>query len=114
MGVLSCTNHASSLNLSARSFFFQAEDGIRDDGFYANIQSIFDLDPTFSGPEKPLDSQAGFNVHTIVINIPISELGGDQQIVGVYATTSRRALTVLRDPRAPKHVGEFVQVGRQG
>jgi hypothetical protein len=70
--------------------------GQRDDGFYANIQSIFDLDPTFSGPEKPLDSQAGFNVHTIVINIPISELGGDQQIVGVYATTSRRALTVLR------------------
>jgi len=88
--------------------------GQRDDGFYANIQSIFDLDPTFSGPEKPLDSQAGFNVHTIVINIPFSELGGDQQIVGVYATTSRRALTVLRDPRAPKHAGQFVQVGRQG
>jgi hypothetical protein len=88
--------------------------GQRDDGFYANIQSIFDLDTTFSGPEKPLDSQAGFNVHTIVINIPISELGGDQQVVGVYATTSRKALTVLRDPRAPRHFGEFVQVGRQG
>jgi hypothetical protein len=88
--------------------------GQRSDGFYANIQSIFDLDPTFSGPEKPLDSQAGFNVHTIVINIPISELGGDQQIVGVYATTSRRALTVLRDPRAPISFGEFVQVHRKG
>ncbi len=88
--------------------------GQRDDGFYANIQSIFDLDTTFSGPERPLDSQAGFNVHTIVINIPVSELGGDQQIVGVYATTSRKAMTVLRDPRAPRHSGEFVQVGRQG
>ncbi|MBV8215388.1 MAG: DUF4331 domain-containing protein [Verrucomicrobia bacterium] len=88
--------------------------GQRDDGFYANIQSIFDLDFSFSGPEKPLDSQAGFNVHTIVINIPVSELGGDQQIVGVYATTSRRATTVLRDARAPKNSGEFVQVGRQG
>jgi hypothetical protein len=88
--------------------------GQRDDGFYANIQSIFDLDPTFSGPERPLDSQAGFNVHTIVIDIPVSELGGDQQIVGVYATTSRQALTVLRDPRAPRHLREFVQVGRQG
>ena len=88
--------------------------GQRDDGFYANIQSIFDLDPTFSGPERPLDSQAGFNVHTIVINIPISELGGDKQIVGVYATTSRQALTALRDPRAPQHGGPFVQVGRQG
>jgi hypothetical protein len=32
----------------------------------------------------------------------------------VYATTGRKALTVLRDPRAPRHLGEFVQVGRQG
>ncbi len=88
--------------------------GQRDDGFYANIQSIFDLDFSFSGPERPLDSQAGFNVHTIVINIPVSELGGDQQIIGVYATTSRKATTVLRDARAPKHSGGFVQVGRQG
>jgi Domain of unknown function (DUF4331) len=88
--------------------------GQRDDGFYANIQSIFDLDFSFSGPERPLDSQAGFNVHTIVINIPVSELGGDRQIVGVYATTSRKAATVLRDARAPKHSGQFVQVGRQG
>ena len=88
--------------------------GQRSDGFYANIQSIFDLDATFSGPEKPLDSQAGFNVHAIVISIPISEFGGDQQIVGVYATTSRKALTVLRDPRAPATFGEYVQVHRKG
>jgi len=88
--------------------------GQRADGFYANIQSIFDLDATFSGPEKPLDSQAGFNVHTIVINIPVAELGGDQQIVGVYATTSRKALTVLSDPRAPATFGEYVQVHRKG
>lgn len=88
--------------------------GQRSDGFYANIQSIFDLDATFSGPERPLNSQAGFNVHTIVISIPVSELGGDQQIVGVYATTSRKALTVLRDPRAPATFGEYVQVHRKG
>ena len=88
--------------------------GQRSDGFYANIQSIFDLDVTFSGPERPLDSQAGFNVHTIVLSIPVSELGGDQQIVGVYATTSRKALTVLRDPRAPATFGEYVQVHRKG
>jgi Domain of unknown function (DUF4331) len=88
--------------------------GQRSDGFYANIQSIFDLDAAFSGPERPLDSQAGFNVHTIVINIPVAELGGDQQIVGVYATTSRKALTVLRDPRAPATFGEYVQVHRKG
>jgi hypothetical protein len=88
--------------------------GQRSDGFYANIQSIFDLDVTFSGPERPLDTQAGFNVHTIVISIPVSELGGDQQVVGVHATTSRKALTVLRDPRAPATLGEYVQVHRKG
>jgi hypothetical protein len=88
--------------------------GQRSDGFYANIQSIFDLDASFSGPEKPLDSQAGFNVHTIVISIPVSELGGDQQIVGVYATTSRKALTVLHDPRVPATFGGYVQVHRKG
>ena len=50
--------------------------GQRDDGFYADIQSIFDLDFTFGGPNKPFDSQGGFNVHTIVLEIPLEELGG--------------------------------------
>lgn len=91
--------------------------GQRDDGFYADIQSIFDLDFTFSGPNKPFDSQRGFNVHTIVLQIPLHVLGGGAQIVGMYATTSRRQVTVLsRKPRDTDdlQVGQFVQVGRQG
>ena len=88
--------------------------GQRDDGFYANIQSIFDLDLSYSGPETPLDSQAGFNVHTMVLNIPISDIGGTQQIVGVWATTSRKGVSVIRDPRAPGRDSGYVQVGRQG
>lgn len=88
--------------------------GQRDDGFYADIQSIFDLDFTFAGPNKPFDSQGGFNVHTIVLNIPMSELGGDQQSVGVWATTSRNETTVLRKTKNPLTVGRFIQVGRQG
>ena len=31
-----------------------------------------------------------YNIHEMVLRIPMSELGGDQQTVGVYATTSRR------------------------
>jgi hypothetical protein len=74
--------------------------GQRDDGFYADIQSIFDLDFSFD-KRVPFDSQGGFNVHTVVLDIPLSDLGG-AQIAGVYATTSRR-------------VGnDRVQVGRQG
>ena len=87
--------------------------GQRDDGFYADIQSIFDVDFSFGEatgtPTKPFDSQGGFNVHTIVLNIPLSELGG-AKLAGVYATTSRRA-----DPRG-KGGGKpvYVQVARQG
>jgi hypothetical protein len=85
--------------------------GQRDDGFYADIQSIFDL-LKLRGPGK--DSQGGFNLHLMALEVPAVELGGDQQIVGVYATTSRRTVKVLDDKQAPKNNGPFVQVARQG
>jgi hypothetical protein len=85
--------------------------GQRDDGFYADIQSIFDL-LKLRSPGK--DSQGGFNVHTIVLNIPLSKIGGDRQVVGVYATTSRRSTSVLRENGNPINIGRWVQVGRQG
>ena len=75
---------------------FRSFAGQREDGFYADVQSIFDLDFAFAKP-APFDSQGGYNVHMIAFNIPLTELGGAQQ-VGVYATTSRNG----------------VQVGRQG
>ena len=64
--------------------------GQRDDGFYADIQAIFDL-LKLRNPGK--DSQGGFNLHLMALAIPIDELGGDQQIAGVYATTSRERFT---------------------
>jgi hypothetical protein len=85
--------------------------GQRDDGFFADIQSVFDL-LTLRNPGK--DSQGGFNLHLMALAIPISELGGDQQIAGVYATTSRSKTRVLSDTQAPKNNGPFVQVARQG
>jgi len=97
---------------------YMAFAGQRDDGFYADIQSVFDL-LQLRSPGK--DSQGGFNIHLMSLVIPVSELGGDQQIVGVYATTSRRAIRVLRDEtaRLGKKDGEdargrWVQVARQG
>jgi hypothetical protein len=86
--------------------------GQRDDGFYADVQAVFDL-LKLRGPGQAVDSQGGFNVHTIALNIPIDELGGDQQIVGVYATTSRRRVTIL-GPSSNATLGDFVQVARQG
>src|SRR5262249_11876191 len=94
---------------------YRAFAGQRDDGFYADIQSIFDLDLTFSGPNKPFDSQGGFNVHTMVLEIPLSDIGGDHQVVGVYATTSRQTFSIDKDDDDQDgQNGRFVQVGRQG
>src|SRR5262249_50873838 len=66
--------------------------GQRDDGFYGDIQAIFDL-LQLRSPGK--DAQGGFNIHLMALEIPVSELGGDAQVVGVYATTSRRQIRVL-------------------
>lgn len=80
---------------------YQVFAGQRDDGFFADIQSIFDLDFSFSKPQ-PFDSQGGFNIHMVVLNIPLTELAGSSA-VGVYATTSRRDAS-----------GAVKQVARQG
>src|SRR5262245_52166727 len=89
--------------------------GQREDGFYADVQSIFDLDFTFgrdrNTPTKPYDSQSGFNVHTIVLNIPLSQLDG-AKIAGVYATTSRGLAGLLDETGGDELL--FKQVGRQG
>ncbi len=87
--------------------------GQRDDGFYGDIQAIFDL-LKLRGPGKAVDSQGGFNVHTMALNIPLTEIGGDRQVVGVYATTSRRRVTILTSISDPIRADGFVQVARQG
>jgi hypothetical protein len=89
--------------------------GQRDDGFFADVQSVFDL-LSLRNPGK--DSQGGYNLHLISLRVPLSELGGDQQTVGVFATTSRLMapvgqpmgrgiLDLIRRPN-------YVQVARQG
>jgi hypothetical protein len=86
--------------------------GQRDDGFYGDVQAVFDL-LKLRAPGQAVDSQGGFNVHTIALNIPIEDLGGDRQLVGVYATTSRRRIKIL-GPAGDTNLGDFVQVARQG
>jgi Domain of unknown function (DUF4331) len=89
--------------------------GQRDDGFYADVLAVFDL-LQLRKPGK--DSQGGFNLHLMALKIPVEELGGDQQIAGVYATTSRQKVTVLREGRGryrkKNNSPAWVQVARQG
>jgi hypothetical protein len=93
--------------------------GQRDDGFYSDVEAIFDL-LQLRSPGK--DSQGGFNIHLMALEIPVSEFGGDAQVVGVYATTSRRQVRVL-EPQGENEqdhgcgrltFGRYVQVARQG
>jgi hypothetical protein len=91
--------------------------GQREDGFYGDVNAVFDLLNLRTGAANTFDSQGGYNMHTIALEIPVSELGGDQQIVGVYATTSRQQMSVLSSGSgsgAPALTGGWVQVARQG
>jgi hypothetical protein len=92
---------------------YRAFAGQRDDAFYGDILAIFDL-LQFRSPG--VDSQAGFNVHTMVLEIPVDDIGGDKQVVGVWASNYRRQMNVLRDGAAGNATtsGGFVQVARQG
>ncbi len=96
---------------------YRAFAGQRDDAFYGDINAIFDLLALKSGTQR-FDSQGGFNVHMMILEIPLADItGGDQQTLGVYATTSRRATTVLTDgagSAGTTPTGPWVQVGRQG
>lgn len=85
--------------------------GQRDDGFYADIGATFDL-LALRNPGK--DSQKGFNVHTMVLQVPVTRLGGDMQQVGVHASTYRQSIELRTDVMDPIQYGPFVQVGRQG
>ena len=85
--------------------------GQRDDGFYADVGATFDL-LSLRSPGK--DSQKGFNVHTIAVQVPVARLGGDMQVVGVHASTYRQQIELRTDVMDPIQYGPYVQVGRQG
>ncbi|MFY9341548.1 MAG: DUF4331 domain-containing protein [Planctomycetota bacterium] len=85
--------------------------GQRDDGFYADVGATFDL-LSLRNPGR--DSQQGFNVHGIVLQVPVARIGGDMQVVGVHASTYRQQIEFRTDVMDPIQFGPFVQVGRQG
>jgi hypothetical protein len=105
--------------------------GQRADGFYVDLGSVFDLLDLrpFSnlhvipgGATAGVNGLAGFNVHSIALQIPIKELTGGHtptdvtaasSVVGVWTTASRQRSTVLEKGGKVSH-GEFWQVSRLG
>ena len=100
--------------------------GPRDDPFFVDIGSIFDLgglrpfNPAHLIPldQAPgIDSVGGFNVHTIALQVPRSRLGeggNKNDIVGIYATASRQTTTVLNGDGTVSTEGDWQQVSRLG
>lgn len=100
--------------------------GPTDDAFWVDLQ-IFDL-VTLRDQDKPLgyskgnntpvDSVSGFNVHSLVIEVPISRLKqGHEPVLGVWATAQRPAMRVLNGPAGLgtlDNSGDLVQVSRLG
>ncbi len=96
--------------------------GQRDDPFFLDLGAIFDglqVRPVTGGtlgqPGGGKDALAGFNVHTIAIEIPINQLVTSQQpILGMYTSASRPTMRVRNSDGTTTGSGEFVQVSRLG
>jgi len=112
--------------------------GQRADGFYVDLGAIFDLGDlrpfenlhaqyglgAFTKPAAGVNATAQLNVHSIALQVPISQLlwgsphGAESDrgsVIGVWTTASRQAAQVW-DARAGANVssGPFRQVSRLG
>ena len=100
--------------------------GPRDEGFYVDLGATFDLlqlRSLVTGRGMPIDSLAGYNVHTIAIEVPITDLtpngmrpanaSDPNATIGVWATNSRQAVTT-RTGGGLTTGGDWIQVSRLG
>ena len=113
--------------------------GPRDDSFFSDIPGIFDLlnvrildnngslSDGLGQDGNGVDGFKGFNVLSIVMQIPLSQLGaldiptqydsvffGQQTGVGVYATVSRPHITMRKSDGTKHSMGGWQQVSRLG
>lgn len=99
--------------------------GQRDEYFYIDLGGTFDaLNLTSIGSSGGIDTTQGYNVSTIAIEVPISEITrshdipksstANDAVVGVWATASRRSVRILKRGGERKDVGHWVQISRLG
>lgn len=116
--------------------------GQRDDPFFADLGGVFDLvrircqnTPNSAvgcgggGAVRGVDYVAGYNVHTLALQIPIPRLyrtnataAGKDQVIGIWTTASRPRVTIRRAPpltaatrvKTQDASGAWVQVSRLG
>jgi len=111
--------------------------GTVDDPFYIDLGAFFDsvnfrsgvgpvLSPTIDADNThnyAPDAVGGYNVNSIVLEVPISMLTVDGQlhpasdkraVIGTYGATARSHITVRRSPNPDVNYGAFQQVNREG
>lgn len=99
--------------------------GAIEDPFFVDLGAIFDrltIRSGFGNAGGGKDAVAGYNCHTCVMEIPISELTKDEKtkdqtsepVIGCWASASRRTTRVLNKKGEAKHSGKFIQVSRLG
>lgn len=97
--------------------------GPRDDGFYVDLGGVFDL-AGLRAKGTAQDGVAGYNCHAIALEIPTTKLTatggapgstpGNDTTLGVWASASRRKVTILRTNGRNDDYGPWVQVSRLG
>jgi hypothetical protein len=95
--------------------------GQREDAFFADIGAIFDLVAIRKGTGNMgggKDFFAGYAVHGIALQIPISQLDDSDHVVGVWATTERPQMKIRsyrqKGIKRYSEKREWVQVSRLG
>ena len=111
--------------------------GTADDPFFIDLGAFFDsvnfrkgtgpiLSPSIDADNThnyAPDAVGGYNVNSIVLEVPIAMLTVDgkihpatdkQAVIGTYGSTSRHQMTVRRSPDRDKNSGPFQQVNREG
>jgi hypothetical protein len=97
--------------------------GPRDDGFYVDLGGVFDL-AGLRAKGTAQDGVAGYNCHAIALEIPTTKLTanggapgstpGNATTLGVWASASRRKVSILRANGTTDDYGPWVQVSRLG
>jgi len=108
--------------------------GQRDEGFFVDVGSIFDLGTLrpfkdlhlikIPGASVGIDGTKGFNVHSIALRVPKTDLTRDgsvplnvmdpRSVIGVWATASRQRGMMRGDDGGSSSAGSWVQVSRLG
>lgn len=100
--------------------------GQREEGFFVDLGSVFDLLQlrAVTGSGDPTDSLAGFNTHSIAIQVPIYLLTKDgsvpsdpanaSSVLGLWSTVSRQSTRVMSTSGTVSYTGNWVQVSRLG